>query len=305
MAQAAASAKTPVVRVRLVEAAMAEASSEPPAPQPVIARLPRPRGGVYEERPLLLKTSFGAEPPALAAAVFRDDSPVHAEVVAQATTPKPAPPEPTYRTKPPAAATVAYRLTRGAIVGSGEITWQPEAGGYRLQLEGRVPVVGTLITQVSRGRLDATGLAPERFTDRRLRRGEQAANFDRTAGRIGFSGQQPDVPLTPGVQDRVSVMLQLAAIANAWTRTPPVGELLRLRVVGARGDAHLWALRFEGPQAVETPDGRVSALRFLREPDAEHDTRAEFWLDPGRQFLPVKVVLTDDRGDALELLRIR
>ncbi|MET0209517.1 MAG: DUF3108 domain-containing protein [Burkholderiaceae bacterium] len=222
-------------------------------------------------------------------------------------TPKPAAdaPVPTYRAKPPAAATVNYRLTRGAIVGSGEIAWQPEAGGYRLQLEGRVPVIGTLITQASRGRIDATGLVPERFTDKRFRRGEIAADFDRAAGRIGFSGQQPDVPYTPGVQDRVSVMVQLAAIANGWARTPPVGERLRLRVVGARGDAHVWSMRFEGPQAVETPDGRVAALRFVREQEQEHDTRAEFWLDPVRQFLPVKVVLTDEKGESLELLRVR
>lgn len=214
------------------------------------------------------------------------------------------PPVPTYRTRPPAAAMLAYRLARSGIVGTGHIDWRPVPGGaYSLQLEGSVPIIGTLITQTSRGRIDAAGLAPERHTDKRLRRGEQAANFDRAAGAIRFSGQAPEVPLTAGVQDRLSVMIQLPAIVNAWTRLPPVGEHLLVRVIGARGDAHVWSLRFEGPQAIDTPDGRVNALRFLREPEGASDTRAEFWLDPQRQHLPAKVVLTDGKGESLELLR--
>ena len=211
---------------------------------------------------------------------------------------------PTYRTRIPAAAKVDYRLSRGAITGSGEIDWRPQGGGYVLRLEGRVPIVGTLITQTSRGGFDAAGLAPERYTDKRLRRAEQAASFQRGAGVISFSGQSPEQPMTPGVQDRLSVMLQLAAIANAWAKPPPAGEHFLIRVVGARGDSHVWSLRFEGLQAVDTPGGSVRALRFLREPEGPQDTRAEFWLDPARQYLPVRARLTDGSSDAFELLRL-
>jgi len=211
---------------------------------------------------------------------------------------------PTYRTRIPAAAKVDYRLSRGAITGSGEIDWRPQGSGYVLRLEGRVPIIGTLITQTSRGGFDAAGLAPERYTDKRLRRAEQAASFQRGAGVISFSGQSPEQPVTPGVQDRLSVMLQLAAIANAWSKPPPAGEHFLIRVVGARGDAHVWSLRFEGLQSVDTPAGSVRALRFLREPEGPQDTRAEFWLDPARQYLPVRARLTDGSSDAFELLRV-
>lgn len=233
------------------------------------------------------------------------------DLLLAAATAAPAPPAtagdpapPTYRTRIPAAAKVDYRLSRGAITGSGEIDWRPQGGGYVLRLEGRVPIVGTLITQTSRGGFDAAGLAPERYTDKRLRRAEQAASFQRGAGVISFSGQSPELPMTPGVQDRLSVMLQLAAIANAWGKPPPTGEHFRIRVVGARGDAHVWSLRFEGLQPVDTPAGSVRALRFLREPESPQDTRAEFWLDPARQYLPVRARLTDGNSDAFELLRV-
>lgn len=227
---------------------------------------------------------------------------VPAAVAPPASAGDPAPP--TYRTRIPAAAKVDYRLSRGAITGSGEIDWRPQGGGYVLRLEGRVPIVGTLITQTSRGGFDAAGLAPERYTDKRLRRAEQAASFQRSAGVISFSGQSPEQPMTPGVQDRLSVMLQLAAIANAWAKPPPAGEHFLIRVVGARGDSHVWSLRFEGLQAVDTPAGSVRALRFLREPASPQDTRAEFWLDPARQYLPVRARLTDGSSDAFELLRV-
>jgi hypothetical protein len=209
---------------------------------------------------------------------------------------------PAYRTRIPPAARVSYRLTRGAIVGSGEIDWQPQGDGYTLRLEGRVPLLGTLIVQISSGGFDAAGLAPLRYTDKRLRRPERSADFDRGAGTVSFSDGDPTA-LIPGLQDRVSVMLQLAAIANAWSRPPAPGTELRIPVIGLRGDAAVWSLRFEGPQAVVTPEGTVNALRFLREADKPHDTRAEFWLDPARSFMPVRARLTDGNGDALELLR--
>ncbi|WP_428420801.1 DUF3108 domain-containing protein [Methylibium sp.] len=287
---------TPVAPVADEPAAERHASSErAPAMQDANDAAPADAAPAQAAPPrlpdgLLLAAAATATPAALAA-------PPAAPAIDVATAP-------TYRTRIPAAARVDYRLSRGAITGSGEIDWQPQAGSYVLRLEGRVPIIGTLITQTSRGGFDAAGLAPERYTDRRLRRGEQAANFQRAAGRISFSGQSPELPLMPGVQDRLSVMLQLAAIANAWNKPPLSGEHLRIQVVGARGDSHVWSLRFEGVQPVETPGGSVRALRFLREPENPQDTRAEFWLDPARQYLPVRARLTDGSSDAFELLRV-
>ncbi|WP_295642249.1 DUF3108 domain-containing protein [uncultured Methylibium sp.] len=306
--------------VAMTQTAAEPERSEPAAVEPPPVAPPRPR---VAPRPLpaLPPTETPAMPsdaaptpavPAEPAAPTPATLPAETEppliLLAAAATAAPAAagvPPPIYRTRIPAAAQVSYRLSRGALAGTGELDWRPEKGGYSLKLEGRLPLIGTLITQTSRGGFDAAGLAPERYTDRRLKRGEQAANFERASGRISFSGQNPELPLSPGVQDRLSVMLQLAAIVNAWSKPPAAGEHLRIEVVGARGDSHQWSLRFEGPQAIDTPDGRVAALRFLREPENPQDTRAEFWLDPARQHLPVKVVLTDGKGEPLELLRMK
>lgn len=210
-----------------------------------------------------------------------------------------------HRTRIPPSAQVAYRLSRSGIVGSGLLDWRVEGDRYVLRLEGSVPIIGTLIVQTSHGGFDAAGLAPIRYTDKRLRRDERVADFDRKAGRIAFSNDKPSLPLRRGVQDRLSVMVQLAAMANAWSEPPAIGTVFTVPVVGARGDAKLWALRYEGPQMLQTSEGSVRSLRFVRQPEEPDDTRAEFWLDPQASHLPVRARLTDGDGDALELLRTR
>lgn len=209
----------------------------------------------------------------------------------------------TYRTRIPPPAELHYALSRGVLRGEGELRWQPDATGYTLRLEGKLPPFGTLITQTSTGRFDAAGLAPLRHTDKRVRRDERSATFDREQGTIRFSGRDATAPLQPGTQDRLSVMVQLAAIAEAWTQPPPAGTVFEMEVVGARGDAHRWALRYEGEQAVTTAQGTTQALKFERAAEGGKDTRAEFWLDPQAHHLPVRARLTDGDGDALELLR--
>lgn len=213
-------------------------------------------------------------------------------------------PPPVYRTRIPPAAKVAYRLSRSGFTGSGTLDWKPQGGSYTLRLDGKVALVGTLITQTSRGGFDSAGLAPQRFTDKRLSKAEQAANFQRARGQISFSGPKWELPILAGTQDRLSVMVQLAAVAGAWARPPATGEEVHIYVVGARGDGDVWTVRYLGREAVRTADGGVvDSHKFLREPTSPHGTRAEFWLDPDQGFLPVRARLTDGSGDALELLR--
>lgn len=199
----------------------------------------------------------------------------------------------------------SYRLSRGGLIGEGSLDWAPGPQGYTLALRGELPLIGTVLTQVSRGGFDAAGLAPLRFTDRRLRRPEQAANFRREAGQplqVSFSGPSAVHSLPPGSQDRLSVMVQIAALAAAWTQ-PPESPFV-LHVVGARGDLAEWHLRVIGEENLRLVGGEtVRALKLLREPDGEHDTRAELWLDPAHGHLPIRIRLSDGRGEPLDLLR--
>ena len=162
----------------------------------------------------------------------------------------------------------------------------------------------SVLTQDSRGKLDAHGLAPERFTDQRARRPMVAANFESDAGRIRFSGPSHEVPWQPGVQDRLSWMVQLAAIAQARPDAVRRDARVSMWVSGARGDADVWTFVSMGPESLELDAGPVPAIRLLREPRQRHDTRVEVWLDPARQYLPARLKLTSGRDDdALDFVR--
>jgi hypothetical protein len=210
-------------------------------------------------------------------------------------------PPPVYPFRVPPPATLRYVMGRGPVTGEGELRWQHDGRAYELRLEGRVPLLGTLLTQVSRGGFDAAGLAPERHTDRRRRRAEQAANFQRDAGLVTFSGSSAQYPLVRGAQDRVSWMLQLAGIAQAWRGPLAAGEHITFFVVSARGDGDVWSFRVLGNEAVDLPVGTTQTVKLLREPRKPYDTKVEVWLDPQRHYLPVRARLTDTNGDPLEL----
>ena len=209
---------------------------------------------------------------------------------------------PVYATRLPPAGQWRYRLQRGLMVGEAELQWAPQDGArYEMRLLGRFAGV-TLLEWASQGQLDAAGVAPERLAIRRRGRDRQAVNFQREAGKITFSGPTHELPLWPGVQDRLSWMVQLPAVVAAAPERFAAGATVVLYVAGARGDADIWAFVVQG---VETVDDRP-ALKLLREPRRRYDTRAEVWLDPSEHYLPLRVVQTPSGGGAaLELQRER
>jgi hypothetical protein len=204
-------------------------------------------------------------------------------------------PPPVYPTRLPPAATLRYQVRRGFLHGDGQIRWRPAGAAYRLVLEASIAGL-TLLVQTSEGAIDVHGIAPVRFLDQRARRAAQAANFVRETGRILFSGTAVEWPLVAGVQDRLSWMIQLAGIVAADPALLHEGSRITMAVVGARGDADVWSLRYVGQETVETPSGRIAAFKLIREGHSPNDTSAEVWLDPARSYLPVRATLGNSSG---------
>jgi len=212
-------------------------------------------------------------------------------------------PLPTYSTALPPSFRWSYRLRRGAESGQALLTWRPDAGRYEALLSaalGARPV----IDWSSRGGFDAAGVAPERFVLRYKNGAMHAANFVR-AGRsaISYSGPRVENPLPAGAQDRLSWIVQLAAIVSAEPGRIGEDGRIDLYVSGARGDAARWSFVLVGHETIETSLGALRTLRLLREAQRPYDTRVEVWLDPLRHHLPVRATLaTSSAGEELELL---
>jgi hypothetical protein len=204
-------------------------------------------------------------------------------------------PPPLYRTQLPPSATLHYQVRRGFQRGTGLIRWAVAGDRYRLVLEAQVAGL-TLLMQTSEGDVGANGLAPVRFLDRRARRSAQAANFRRDDGRITFSGTGVEWPLLAGSQDRLSWMIQLAGIAAAEPERLVEGGRITMVVIGARGDAGVWALTYAGRETIESVRGAVHAVKLVRAGRSAYDTSAEIWLDPERSYLPVHATLRNNAG---------
>lgn len=197
----------------------------------------------------------------------------------------------------PPSARLHYRMHKGALSGTGRIDWQRDAGTYRMRLEARVPVFGQIFLETSDGRLDASGLLPLRHTERRLKRSERALSFVRDQGppRILFSAREGQEPLTPGAQDRLSWIAQLATrMASPPSGDWRAGQQLAMDVASTGGDVQRWVFTLLGQDA-------AGLWQLRREPDSPHDTRAEVWIDARQHHWPVRIRLSEPGGDPLEL----
>lgn len=291
----------PAMQVRTLAVAPA------PAPRRPVDAVPRPVRPTPAEEPA--RSPQMRAPPAMRALTPPMDEPARPSPPEARPSPPPAAPEhdgdeapiaagetapPVYATRLPGDASLRYRLQRGALSGDAALVWRSDGERYTLDFEARGGAVSgrALIEQHSQGSLDAGGLAPERFADRRRGRGPQSAQFDRAAGAVRFSGPSHTYPAWPGAQDRLGWIVQLAAIQAAAVQQPPDEPLAEvvLFVVGARGGAGWWTFRRIGREPVVLPSGEtVQAWHFERRPAVPRDLHVEAWLDPARGFWPVRL----------------
>jgi len=288
-------AAPPTLRVRSIAlaappAVVATAAPASPAPRALLAAPPA------ATRPVVVRVDTPAPPSTAASTPDAPPQPTtdpNADAQAEARDPLPAIDVPVYATKLPPAGAWRYRLQRGLVAGEATLDWAPAADGrYDARLEGRIAGV-TVLDWTSRGAIDGAGIAPERFALRRRGREQNAANFQREAGKVTFSGPKHELPLLPGVQDRLTWLLQTSAIAAAAPQRLVPGAKLVLMVVGARGGAGVWSFTVQA--------GAEPLVHLLREPDPgrAHDLRVEVWLDPARGFLPQRALLAPANGGAV------
>ncbi len=181
------------------------------------------------------------------------------------------------------------------------LVWQTDGSGYRASLVIRAALgMGRDRSQTSVGTIDPVlGLQPQRFGDKN--KTEVATHFDRSRmpPAIRFSSNTPEAELLPGSQDRLSVLLQLAAmLAGEPSRYVP-GSAVLIHTAGSR-DAGLWHFRVGNVEPLELPAGKLSALHLVREPMHTYDNRVEVWLAPALGHLPVRILWTQANGDVVD-----
>lgn len=177
-----------------------------------------------------------------------------------------------------------------------EMVWRQDGESYDARLvfsAGFLPV----LVQTSRGQITAEGLAPLRYSEKK--RSEVAAHFIREQGKVTFSANTPDLPLLAGAQDRLSILVQLAAMITGDPGRFPAATTIALQTVGPR-DADTWLFTVEKEEALPLPEGEQASLKLMRNPRREFDQKVELWLAPALGYLPVRIKITEFNGDFLD-----
>jgi hypothetical protein len=133
----------------------------------------------------------------------------------------------------------------------------------------------------------------------------RSVNFQREAQLVTWSASERQQALPAGLQDRVSWLVQLAAVLNAEPTLRQPGQRLELWVAGLRGELYAWRLEVRGGVALPLADGRsLPTLHLVHEPLRPWAPRIELWLDPQMGHLPAKLSFAGRPPlEPLELLR--
>jgi hypothetical protein len=179
-----------------------------------------------------------------------------------------------------------------------QLQWQQDGQYYQARQSISMFLMGER-SQTSEGLITPQGLQPLNFTDKG--RKTQSAHFDVAGGKSHYSDGTTDAAIADGIQDRLSVFLQLSAlIAGAPDQYPP-GTLIELTSSSARAAAR-WQFRVGSSETLELPIGSVTALRLDKLPGkSSGDQRGSVWLAQAMQYLPVRIKLTQGNDDFVDL----
>jgi hypothetical protein len=294
----------------------------PPAPAPARPPAPRPARSAptVAAPPPEVATAEPASAAPEAAAPAQDDA--AAAVLAETPDPaidagadpgvepeppqaaEPAPPQDAEPAPPPLnplppRLDLRYQLRYGVAGGEQTLVWLNEGDRYTLtSVAAATGLTGLFyrgrFVQTSRGRITPRGLQPEEFWDQRGDR-HSRARFDAAHGEVALTtarGEPRTLAYQGDAQDALSLFFQLAL-----TAPPPAGEFAFTVFNGKKIRVYRYVVH--GETMLDTELGALRTLHLERV--GQIDGRFEAWLAPDRQYLPVRVLRSDDQGNAMEL----
>jgi len=186
----------------------------------------------------------------------------------------------------------------GLRLGKTVHTWSHDTGRYQMRSVVETAGLARLIKdfrleQRSEGRVGPKGLTPDRFTADQKGKPFQSARFDWKAGRVfidrGDSKREADI--AGGDQDVLSIMHQLGRIDLD-------GIDQKLTLVNNKA-ASRSIIEDLGVETLDLPIGRVR-VRHLGVKSTNNEISLDLWLAIDQHMLPVRVLLTDRKGEVLD-----
>ncbi|TDG05523.1 DUF3108 domain-containing protein [Paraburkholderia guartelaensis] len=183
----------------------------------------------------------------------------------------------------------------------GTIHWSSDGQRYEMVVRVPLPFVGEF-SWTSKGRVDAFGLAPDQYIEKRGHRPSDVTIFNRTDKQIVFTRTPNSLALPDAAQDRFSMVMQLASLVRGDPDAYKPG-VTREFYVADNDSGETWPITTIGDETVSTDHGYVTARHFMRLPRREGDKRRiDVWLAQSLGWLPVRLVQTEPNGNQFELV---
>jgi hypothetical protein len=183
----------------------------------------------------------------------------------------------------------------------GTIHWVSNAQSYEMVVSVPLPFVGPFVFS-SRGGIDAFGLSPAQYSEKRGRRAEDIAIFNRTDKKIAFTRTPTTFPLPEGAQDRFSVVMQLASLVRGDPGAYTPGVTRQFFVVDTDSGEN-WPIETIGDETILAAQGYLQTRHFKRLPRHDGDQRRiDVWLAPSLGWLPARILQTEPNGTQFELV---
>lgn len=203
---------------------------------------------------------------------------------------------------PPQAVQAQYELSmNGTAIAVMQETFEIRNGAYQVVSETKAIGLFALVQRrpgrvTSNGEVGRDGLRPKLFDGTRgtgdARRVH--AEFDWAAGTLTMShdGRSETATLSPGAQDRLSVMYQFLFLPPEKLR-----DLAFAMTNGRKLDQYRYTI---GPDtAIDTPLGRLAVIHLVKQHSAS-ETATEIWLARDHRLMPVKMRIVEDDGKRYE-----
>lgn len=209
----------------------------------------------------------------------------------------------------PRSGSIRFSVEKGFAVGESVHRWSHDGKEYSLTSLTQTTGLAALfqpvrLTWASAGMLDGSGLRPREFHVEKNGVAGDSAEFDWTAMRLALSSDaQAEVPLVSGAQDMLSVFYQLGVFLPALVDGAAMGKTtgkaparVEIAVATGRKFEH-YGFDVVGEELLSLKIGKYRTIH-LRTASGREAT--EVWLAPGLRNLPLKIRITDRKGDSYD-----
>ncbi|KUZ78882.1 hypothetical protein WI36_08915 [Burkholderia ubonensis] len=282
--------------------------ARPAAPKPAAPKPAKPAAAPSRpapQEPVLTSTQTAAEgvPPAAAASSGGTAAGASAAAAGGASGVAPAGPASNgVKFAAPPSGDLQYdAFFNGMQNSTGTIHWRTDGQTYELSVTMPVPFIGPFRYR-SQGRVDAYGIAPDRYVEQRGKRPENISIFNREIRQVVFTRTPDNAPLPDGTQDRFSMLMQLSGLVRGNPDAYRRGVTQQFFVID-NNSGETWPITVIGDEPVQTAAGFIETRHFMRLPRRAGDTRRiDMWLAPSLGWLPARLVQTEPNGAQIELL---